>query len=65
MGQLYRSHGQFKDQVTDRQQAHANAGNHRPNRAKHNAKSISNPNTPSFLNTNTKFNCNAIGEISL
>ena len=65
MGQLYRSQGQFKDQVTDQQQPNANAGNDRPNRAKRNAQSVSNPNTPSFLNTNTKFNCNAIGEISL
>ena len=65
MGQLYRSQGQFKDQITDKQQAHANAGNHRPNRAKRNTQSVSKPNTPSFLNTNTKFNCNAIGEIAL
>ncbi|WP_180171981.1 hypothetical protein [Acinetobacter sp. YH12023] len=65
MGQLYRSQGQFKDQITDQQQAHANAGNQRPNRAKHNAQSVSNLNTPSFLYTNTKFNCNAIGEIAL
>ncbi|WP_180088343.1 hypothetical protein [Acinetobacter sp. YH12219] len=65
MGQLYRSQGQFKDQVTDQHKPHANAGNHRPNRGKCNAQSVSNPNTPSFLNTNTKFNCNAIGEIEL
>lgn len=65
MGQLYRSQGQFKDQITNQQQAHANAADHRPNRAKFNAQSVSNPNTPSFLNTNTKFNCNAIGEIAL
>ncbi|UIJ77228.1 hypothetical protein [Acinetobacter sp. SH20PTE14] len=65
MGQLYRSQGQFKDQITDKQQAHANAGNQRPSRAKHNAQSVSNLNTPSFLYTNTKFNCNAIGEIAL
>ncbi|WP_180008842.1 MULTISPECIES: hypothetical protein [unclassified Acinetobacter] len=64
MGQLYRSQG-HKDQITNKQQAHAIAANHRPNRAKHNAKSVSNPNTPSFLYTNTKFNCNAIGEIAL
>ncbi|WP_180116986.1 hypothetical protein [Acinetobacter sp. YH12096] len=65
MGQLYRSQGQFKDKVTDLQQAHAIAANHRPNLAKHNVQSVSNPKTPSFLNTNTKFNCNAIGEIEL
>lgn len=65
MGQLYRSQDQFKDQITNQKQAHANAANHRPNRAKRNAQSVSNPNTSSFLYTNTKFNCNAIGEIAL
>ncbi|WP_162689743.1 hypothetical protein [Acinetobacter sp. CFCC 11171] len=48
MGQLYRSQGQFKDQITDKQQAHANAGNQRLNHAKRNAQSVSKPNTPSF-----------------
>ncbi len=37
MGQLYRSQG-HKDQITNKQQAHATAANHRPNRAKRNAR---------------------------
>ena len=65
MGQLYRSQDQFKDQITNQKQAHANAANHRPNRANRNAQSVSNLSTSSFSYTNTKFNCNAIGEITL
>lgn len=65
MGQLYRSQGQFKDQVTDQHQAHTITANRRPNRANRNAQSVSNLNTSSFSYTNTKFNCNTIGEIAL
>ena len=65
MGQLYRSQGQYIDQITYQQQVHAIAANHRPNRGMCNAQSVSNPKKPSFLYTNTKFNCNAIGEIAL
>ena len=65
MGQLHRSQGHFKDQVTDQHQAHTNTANRRPNRANRNAQSVINLNTSSFTYTNTKFNCNAIGEITL